>query len=75
MIIRKTLFALVAAGLAFGSTAALAASAPINRAGSDIAASEDLRGSYSLLLLLLIAAGVVAIIVGDDDLDDLPTSP
>lgn len=76
MIIRKSLLGLAAVGMVFGSTAATAAPAALDRSGSDVAASEDLAGvgTFGLLLALLIVAGVAAIILSDDD-EDAPTSP
>ena len=76
MIIRKSLLGIAAAGMIVGSTAATAAPVAMDRAGSDVAASEDLAGvgTFGLLLALLIVAGVIAIVMSDDD-EDLPTSP
>jgi len=72
MVIRKTLSSLVAAGLIFGSAAAVAAE---TRDGSPVSKSEDLAGigTFGILLGLLIVAGVVAIIATDDN--NNPVSP
>ncbi len=74
MVIRKAIFATVAAGLTLGSTAAVAAPA-INqaRAASPVADAEGL-GGFGWILGVLIAAGVIAVIASDDD-DDAPVSP
>ena len=76
MIIRKSLLGMAAAGMVFGSTAAVAAPVASDRSGSDVATSEGLAGvgTFGLLLGLLIVAGVIAIVASDDD-EDAPTSP
>lgn len=73
MVIRKSLISLAAAGLVFGSTAAVAAPAP--RSASPAAKSDDLAGigTFGILLGVLIVAGVIAIIATDDN--NTPVSP
>lgn len=65
MFVRKALFALAAAGMAMGSTAAVAAPA---RTAAPVDASEGLAGAgFAWIIAALIAAGVIAIVVTDDD--------
>jgi len=75
MVIRKALIALASAGMVLGSTAANAAPAVADvRAGSPVAESEGLAGSWGWILALIIVAGVIGVIASDGD-EDLPTSP
>ena len=71
----------VASLAAFGLLVApLAAQAAPARAPSDVAASEKLAGSNTILYIALLAAAAALIfVVADedsfDDIDDLPASP
>lgn len=67
MVIRKALFALVAAGTVLGSTAAVAA--PALRTASPTPQAEELGGGmgFAWIVAVLIAAGVIAVIASDDD--------
>ncbi|WP_305095986.1 hypothetical protein [Croceibacterium aestuarii] len=76
MIIRNSITGLAAAGLILGSTAAAAAPASADRAGSKVSSSEKLAGTgtFTLLLGLLVVAGVIAVVASNDN-NDAPTSP
>ena len=76
MIMRNALLGLAAVGMLFGSTAAAAAPAALDRSGSEVTASEDVAGigTFGLLLGVLILVGIIAVLASDDD-EDLPASP
>jgi hypothetical protein len=72
MLVRKTLIAFAAAGLALGSTAAAAAPVPAEQArvSSPVDEAEGMRG-WGWLLLLVAGLAVLGLkVLGDD-----PTSP
>ena len=59
MIIRKSLLAIAAAGMALGSTAATAAPVATDRSGSEIGASENMRGMGGIGLGMSIVQKIV----------------
>ena len=73
MVTPKVLASLAAAGLVFGSTAAVAAPAAA-RASSPVKSSEGLTGSWHWILALIIVAGAIGVIAADNS-EDTPTSP
>jgi hypothetical protein len=76
MAIRKTLIALAATGMVFGSTAAAAAPALGDvREGSPVADAEGIRASpWTWILALIIIAAVIGVIAADTE-DTSPASP
>lgn len=75
---KKIITSAVAAGLVLGSTATAAAAPAIDRAPAVAAAdAEELEGGALIWVLLFaaLAAGLVFWIEGEEDVDDLPTSP
>lgn len=73
MIIRKALFALASAGLVFGSTAATAAPAALDRASSPVGEAEGISG-WGWILAVIILAGTIGVIASDGD-EEIPVSP
>lgn len=76
MAIRKTLIALAAAGMVFGSTAAAATPGVGEmRSGSPVTSAEGIRvNSWTWILALIIIAAVIGVLVADTE-DTTPVSP
>ena len=75
MVIRKALVALATAGMLVGSTAAVAAPAPIAdvRAGSPVGEAESALGLWHGIVILMIIIGFAGILWASSD-EDLPIS-